>query len=131
MPRDLFSPEQPKEEALVASPKSQTPRASDGSDGTSNATGENGYNEFTIHRDETRQTNVLHLRNGRAKGKHMNDLHPYVQTLSISNVEDCVALENAVFPEHERCSKEKVGLAKFTTILDFLRQASALHSFLF
>lgn len=130
MPRDLFSPEQPKEEALVASPESQTPRASDGSDGTSNATGENGYNEFTIHRDETRQGNVLHLRNGRAKEKQMNDLHPYVQTLSISNVEDCVALENAVFPEHERCSREKVGLAKFTTILDFLRQASALHSFL-
>ena len=127
MPRDLFSPEQPKEEALVASPKSGTPRASDGSDGT----GENGYNEFTIHRDETRQANVPHLRNGRAKEKHMNDLHPYVQTLSISNVEDCVALENAVFPEHERCSKEKVGLAKFTTIQDFLRQAPALHSFLF
>ena len=81
--------------------------------------------------DETRQGNVLHLRNGRAKEKQMNDLHPYVQTLSISNVEDCVALENAVFPEHERCSREKVGLAKFTTILDFLRQASALHSFLF
>ena len=125
MPRDLFSPEQPKEEALVASPRSQSPRASDGSDGTSNAT------EFTIYRDETRQPNVLHLRNGRAKEKPMNDLHPYVQTLSISNVEDCVALENAVFPEHERCSKEKVGLAKFTTILDILRQASPLHSFLF
>lgn len=130
MPRDLFSSEQPKEEALVASPESQTPRASDDSDGTSNATGEDGYNEFTIHRDETRQANILHLRNGRAKEKQINDLHPYVQTLSRSNVEDCLALENAVFPENERCSRDKVGMD--TLLIETLYlQAPALHSLLF
>lgn len=37
-----------------------------------------------------------------------NDLHPYVQTLSLADLESCVALENAAFPEEERCSREKV-----------------------
>ena len=36
------------------------------------------------------------------------NLHPYVQTLTVADVESCVALENAAFPEHERCSREKV-----------------------
>ena len=49
------------------------------------------------------------LRNNRVKINQRNDMHPYVQTLSISNLESCVALENAVFPEEERCSREKVG----------------------
>ena len=35
-------------------------------------------------------------------------LHPHVQTLSIDDLEACVALENAAFPENERCSREKV-----------------------
>ena len=37
----------------------------------------------------------------------LDELHPFVQLLSLSNVEDCVAVENA-FPEAERCSREKV-----------------------
>jgi hypothetical protein len=35
-------------------------------------------------------------------------LHPFTQLLSVSNVDDCVNLENEVFPESERCSREKV-----------------------
>lgn len=38
----------------------------------------------------------------------MNDLHPYVQTLSLADLDSCVALENAAFSEEERCSREKV-----------------------
>lgn len=37
----------------------------------------------------------------------LDELHPFVQLLSTSNVEDCVVVENA-FPENERCSREKV-----------------------
>jgi hypothetical protein len=37
----------------------------------------------------------------------LDELHPFVQLLSASNVEDCVAVENA-FPEQERCSRDKV-----------------------
>lgn len=39
-----------------------------------------------------------------------DDLHPYTQILGPSNVEQCLALEEAAFPEHERCSREKVHL---------------------
>ncbi|MCJ1450961.1 hypothetical protein MMC28_001295 [Mycoblastus sanguinarius] len=104
MPRDLFSSDL-KEESLVASPESQTPRP-EGAEGLT-AIGDDGYNEFTIHGDESRQTSFQQLRTHRANANGMNDLHPYVQTLSLSNLESCVALENAVFPEHERCSREK------------------------
>lgn len=97
-------------DSFVASPESQTPRL-DASESSSTATGLDGYNEFTIHRQEGsgKQTSAQQLRTNRAKINQRNDLHPYVQTLSLSNLESCVALENAVFPESERCSREKVG----------------------
>lgn len=37
----------------------------------------------------------------------LDELHPFVQVLSVSNVDDCVSVENAL-PEPERCSHEKV-----------------------
>lgn len=36
----------------------------------------------------------------------LDELHPFVQLLSVSNVDDCVAVENA-FTEAERCSRDK------------------------
>lgn len=105
MPRDLFASQSTEDPALTSSPSPQTPQFGGGS----TATGEDGYNEFTIHRDEPSGTNAQ-LRDWRARSDEKNDLHPYVQTLSRSNVDSCVALEDSVFPEHERCSKEKVRL---------------------
>jgi hypothetical protein len=47
------------------------------------------------------------------ESKPFNDLaklHPYALLLTISNLDSCVALENAAFPiEQERCSREKVS----------------------
>ena len=40
----------------------------------------------------------------------LDELHPFVQLLSTSNVEDCLNVENA-FPEQERCSRDKVRLS--------------------
>lgn len=37
----------------------------------------------------------------------LEELHPFVQVLTESNVDDCVNVESA-FPEQERCSREKV-----------------------
>ncbi|KAF1812054.1 acyl-CoA N-acyltransferase, partial [Eremomyces bilateralis CBS 781.70] len=34
-------------------------------------------------------------------------LHPYVQALTLSDIESCVKLEEAAFPPTERCSREK------------------------
>lgn len=95
--------------SLVASPESQTPRLDVSEGQGSTATGLDGYNEFTIHRQEGKRTTAQQLRTNRAKVTERNDLHPYVQTLSLSNLDGCVALENAVFPKEERCSREKVG----------------------
>lgn len=47
----------------------------------------------------------------RSRGAGANkyaDLHPFAQILSLSDLEACVALESAAFPEHERCSRDKV-----------------------
>ncbi|OAX79291.1 hypothetical protein ACJ72_06393 [Emergomyces africanus] len=41
------------------------------------------------------------------KRTELDQLHPFVQLLSLSNVEDCLAVE-AAFPENERCSPEKI-----------------------
>ena len=37
----------------------------------------------------------------------LDELHPFVQVLTVSNVDDCVQVEDAL-PEPERCSREKV-----------------------
>jgi hypothetical protein len=50
-----------------------------------------------------------------------DDLHPYTQILSLSNLEACVALERSAFPEHERCSRDKVCLL-------LLRSTSFFHA---
>ena len=105
MPRDLFASPTASDPPLTSSPLPKTPQ----SGGVSTATGEDGYNEFTIHRDEQSGPNGQ-LSNWRAQANEKNNLHPYVQTLSRSNVDSCLALENSTFPETERCSKEKVGL---------------------
>ena len=101
MSQDSLSP------SLVASPEPQTARL-DVSEASTTAIGQNGYNEFTIHQPEGKRMSAQQLRTNTANMGQRNDMHPYVQTLSISNLESCVALENAVFPEEERCSREKV-----------------------
>jgi hypothetical protein len=60
----------------------------------------------------------------RSRGAGANkyaDLHPFAQILSLSDLEACVALESAAFPEHERCSKDKVcsGSFRSTSLLPF------------
>ena len=39
----------------------------------------------------------------------LRSLHPYTRPLTISDLESCIALENAIFNEQERCSPEKVS----------------------
>ena len=107
MSQDILSP------SLVASPEPQNANLDiDISEGISTAIGQDGYNEFTIYpQDENPMSmsmSAQQMRINRAKINQRNDIHPYVQTLSISNLESCVALENTVFPEEERCSREKV-----------------------
>lgn len=99
MPRD-FAPIHQDDESpltLTRSPESQ------GSTPTTTSS-----NESAMHKGTSLQTS-FQLRNRGGGNKELNDLHPYVQTLTIADLESCVALENAAFPEQERCSREKVG----------------------
>lgn len=42
------------------------------------------------------------------KPSPLDELHPFVQILSVADVDDCVHVESA-FPENERCSREKAS----------------------
>lgn len=54
--------------------------------------------------DEEHMINQLSQRNDKR-----DELHPYTQTLKESDIESCVTLEEATFPENERCTREKVS----------------------
>lgn len=43
------------------------------------------------------------------KNAKRDDIHPYTQTLTLSDVESCVILEEAAFPPQERATREKVS----------------------
>ena len=88
MPQALISRDFKDEAQLTASPKDQN----------SDANGQDGYHHFTIHRGDE-GAGLGSSRNLRVDNKVLSDLHPYVQTLSVSNLDSCVALENATFPE--------------------------------
>ena len=40
-------------------------------------------------------------------------LHPYAQVLLLSDVDECLRVEEDAFPENERCSREKVCQSSF------------------
>lgn len=79
------------------------------------ASSQAGLSEPFIDRDP-QSLIPAQLRNKGANISARNDLHPYVQTLSLADVDSCVALENAAVPENERCSREKVGGHAFLSL---------------
>ena len=102
MPRDLL-PEPPHEPILTASPETRSPaqRHLDLEDMAQDLGPAN-----TMFWDESSgREPVLSEKAGSS-----SELHPFVQVLSISDLESCVALDNLGFPENERCSREKVCL---------------------
>lgn len=38
----------------------------------------------------------------------LKELHPYSQIIGLNDLESCLKLEQASFPAHQRCSREKV-----------------------
>jgi hypothetical protein len=64
-----------------------------------------------LHPLISRLQNRLLSRNAninRASSNKFDTLHPYTSILSVADVDHCVELEDSAFPEHERCSREKV-----------------------
>ncbi|SLM33709.1 GNAT domain [Lasallia pustulata] len=97
MPRDFFAASQ--DGAITESPDAQTPKAGA-------TTGSNGSNEFIIHRIDTDQP-TPQLSSRPEKLERTAKLHPYVQTLSIADLDSCERLESSCFPEEERCTAAK------------------------
>ena len=46
-----------------------------------------------------------------------DELHPYTQTLTLNDIESCIRVEEATFPEHERCSREKVSPLRANSVV--------------
>ncbi|MCJ1485707.1 hypothetical protein MMC06_005882, partial [Schaereria dolodes] len=98
MPRDLFSTSAELPDS-TASPTNQVLE-------TGSIPFQTVHNQFIIHRSASEDREVQLSRSMR-NAEDENNLHPYVQTLSLSDLDSCVALEEDAFPEHERCSREK------------------------
>lgn len=75
MPRGLFARRNADDGPRTASPDAKTPKFIGSSDQTQSSNGDATQND---------------------------SLHPYVSTLGLADLECCVALENAAFPEIER-----------------------------
>ncbi|KAF2489119.1 acyl-CoA N-acyltransferase [Lophium mytilinum] len=58
----------------------------------------------------------------------INALHPYCQALTSNDLESCIHLENATFPPHEACSREKHRTTSFVQLIT--SNATNLHSLL-
>lgn len=112
MPRDLQS--LAKEQAM--SDMSPLDRAQQDDSNT---------NEVQTHQDELQQqedkkeaqpegTMFANLANSTSRddsNPQRDDLHPYTQTLTLSDVDSCTVLEEAAFPPNERATREKVSLS--------------------
>ncbi|KAK0936064.1 hypothetical protein LTR29_012342 [Friedmanniomyces endolithicus] len=83
--------------------------------------------------DEARMFRSLMKRHNTAGGggginSKRDEIHPYTQTLSLSDIESCILLEEATFPPEERCTREKfnyrlrhcgeLSLGIFTSLTD-------------
>ncbi|KAK0248932.1 hypothetical protein LTR91_003606 [Friedmanniomyces endolithicus] len=83
--------------------------------------------------DEARMFRSLMKRHNTASGggginSKRDEIHPYTQTLSLSDIESCILLEEATFPPEERCTREKfnyrlrhcgeLSLGIFTSLTD-------------
>lgn len=110
MPRDLFA--QNEDAGMTESPGAQTPKAGAPMESR-------GYSDFTVHGIYTDKSPHPVSRSGK-NAVRRNDLHPYVQTLSIADLDSCEMLERACFPEEERCTREKVYTSTFVqyTVLE-------------
>ena len=104
MPRDIFAQQTSQEPILTESPEIKSPPSQQTDSMGQDESEESPSNEYTIFRDDRHDRQMVLSDNPPQK----DGLHPHVQVLSISDLDACIALENATFPETERCTREKV-----------------------
>lgn len=104
MPRGLFARRNADDGPRTASPDARTP-------------------EFIGFSDR--------MQSSRGDAPRNDSLHPYVSTLGLADLESCVALENAAFPDNERVRVPswllllKLGSASSSALLRPLRNLVA------
>jgi hypothetical protein len=107
MPRDLSS--LVKEDTLSGmQPLNRSSHEEDTTGTKDNDTADTVDREppMTAH-DESRMFKNMAKNHGPSR---RDELHPYTQTINLSNVDSCVLLEEAAFPPAERATREKVSL---------------------
>ena len=88
----------------MESPEIKSPPSQQSDSMTLDESNQSSNSEYTMSGDDV-QDRQIQLYD---KPLPKDGLHPHVQTLSITDLEACLVLENAAFPESERCSREKV-----------------------
>lgn len=61
------------------------------------------------------------------KQDHLAEIKPYVQTLTVSDVDSAVKLEDATFPPEERATREKVFVPPSLHFISLSHQQSHRH----
>lgn len=69
---------------------------------------EEGEDYVAVDHEDAADFSYLFRRPQGRPRTQLDELHPFVQVLSLSNVDDCIQVEDS-FPEHERCTRDKVG----------------------
>lgn len=60
-----------------------------------------------LYEDDEQETTLESILSQRNEKR--DEIHPYTQTLSLSDIDSCVLLEEQAFPPNERCTREKVS----------------------
>lgn len=107
MPRDLAS-SLAKEATVEAMPKLNRDNAPDGFPPEITTSPEAQYDDDDLEGEGSGGSLFGQIADQRNEKR--DQLHPYTQTLTLNDIESCVRLEEATFPENERCSREKVSL---------------------
>ncbi|KAL1969847.1 hypothetical protein VTN77DRAFT_7356 [Rasamsonia byssochlamydoides] len=68
---------------------------------------EEGEDYVAVDHEDASDVSYLFRRPQPRPRTQLDELHPFVSVLSLSNVDDCVRVEESL-PEHERCTREKL-----------------------
>ncbi|KAK1058626.1 hypothetical protein LTR74_013264 [Friedmanniomyces endolithicus] len=126
MPRDLAAL---KEDTLQGMPQlTKTPEevVDDGAESGPSSAPMDAVDEARMFRSLMKRHNTAG--GGGGMNSKRDEIHPYTQTLSLSDIESCILLEEATFPPEERCTREKfhyrlrhcgeLSLGIFTSLTD-------------
>lgn len=112
MPRDLQS--LAKEQAMSDTSPLERAQQDDSKEQFAHEKGpqQNKQQEEDKKEDQPEGTMFASLANSVSRddsNPQRDDLHPYTQTLTLSDVDSCTILEEAAFPPNERATREKVS----------------------